>query len=98
MASEKALPIKKMNIGVINLAIWRNDVRFGREGDSRVMYSVTMERRYKDQNGAWQSSGSFRMNDIPKLKLLLEKAYEYLTMDMPEGADGTDRGGSGDDE
>ena len=92
MANEKALPVKKMNIGALNLAVWRNDVRFARDGDSRIMYSVTMERRYKDQSGAWQSSGSFRLNDIPKLKLLLEKAYEYLTMEVSEDDDSAGKG------
>ena len=88
MANERAQPVKKMNIGAVNLAIWRNDVRFGRDGDSRVMYSVSVERRYKDQSGTWQGSGSFRLNDIPKLKLLLEKAYEHLTMEIAEDDDG----------
>ena len=97
MASEKAQPLKKLNIGALNLAIWRNDVRFGRDGDARVMYSVTLERRYKDQSGTWQGSGSFRMNDIPKLALLLAKAYEYLTMEVSDDADG-DAKRNGDDE
>jgi hypothetical protein len=97
MANERTQPVKKMNIGALNLAVWRNDVRFGKDGDARVMYSVTMERRYKDQSGTWQSSGSFRLNDIPKVKLLLEKAYEYLTMEVSDDDDG-DAKSRGDDE
>ena len=92
MANDRTQPLKKMNVGAVNLAIWRNDVRFGRDGDSKVMYSVTVERRYKDQSGAWQGSGSFRLNDIPKLRLLLGKAYEYLTMEIAQEEEGAAKG------
>jgi hypothetical protein len=40
-------------------AIWRNE---GKEG--RAWYSVTIERRYKDDAGAWQSTGSFGADDL----------------------------------
>ena len=96
MANERTQPVKKMNIGAVNLAIWRNDVRFERDGDTRAMYSVTVERRYKDQGGTWQSSSSFRTNDIPKLGLLLSKAYEHLTMDIEHAGEDA-REGNGDE-
>ena len=92
MANDRTQPVKKINVGAVNLAIWRNDVRFAKDGDSKVMYSVTVERRYKDQSGAWQGSGSFRLNDIPKLRLLLGNAYEYLTMEIAQEEEGAAKG------
>jgi len=35
---------------------------------------------YKDQNGNFQNTSSFGVQDIPKAKLALEKAYEYLVL------------------
>ena len=37
-----------------------------------------MQRRYKDQDGQWQSTNSLDVNDIPKAILALSQAYTYL--------------------
>jgi hypothetical protein len=43
------------------------------------MLKATVERRYKDKKGVWQSSGSFGRNDIPLVKYCLDKAFEAIT-------------------
>lgn len=48
----------------ITAAIWRNESREG-----KVWYSANIERRYKDDQGNWQSTGSFSADDL----LLLQK-------------------------
>ena len=48
----------------ITAAVWRNE-----NADGRVWYSATIERRYKDRDGNWQSTGSFAAEDL----LLLQK-------------------------
>ncbi len=40
-------------------AIWRNQTQEGKS-----YYSVTIERRYKDKDGNWQSTGSFGADDL----------------------------------
>ena len=40
-------------------AIWRNT-----SSEGKTWYSVTIERRYKDKDGAWQSTGSFGADDL----------------------------------
>lgn len=45
-------------------AVWRNQ-----NDEGRAWYSATIERRYKDRDGAWQSTGSFAAEDL----LLLQK-------------------------
>lgn len=92
MVNGNAKPIKKYQAGSVSLAVWRNVYVDGMEGREGVMYSVTLERRYKDRSGIWQSTGSFRTNDIPKAALLLQKAYEFIQIEA-EGADGDSTGG-----
>ena len=72
-------PVKKYQSGAINLAIWENKAQTA--NGERTFYSVTFDRRYKDnKTDEWKSTNSLRENDIPKLKMLLDKAYEYINL------------------
>ncbi len=74
-----SLPIKKFAVGGIQVAVWKNE---GKEG--RNYYSVSFDKRYKDKNDEWKSSSSLKANDIPKAVLALEKAYEFISLKEPE--------------
>lgn len=53
-------------------------------GGEKFCYRTThFHRRYKDQNGDWQSSSILPVNDIPKAVIVLQKAYEYITSSNP---------------
>lgn len=91
MTNENAKPVKKFAAGTIHAAIWKNILPLS-GGSDNVMMSVTLERRYKDREGHWQSSGSLRVNDVPKAVLLLNKAFDFLTT-TAEGGDGGDMNG-----
>ncbi|MBI2133331.1 hypothetical protein HYU11_01475 [Candidatus Woesearchaeota archaeon] len=67
----KQLPEKKFKAGAVIATIWRNETSKGSYA------SVQLERRYKDGE-TWKSTGSLRLNDLPKAALVLNKAYEYL--------------------
>ena len=67
-------PEKQISTGAIQASIWNNvkgNVSFK---------TISLTRRYKDQNGKWQSSNNLRVTDIPKAQLVLSKAYEYLVL------------------
>ncbi|MDP6059660.1 MAG: hypothetical protein QGH33_12245 [Pirellulaceae bacterium] len=70
-------PLKKFRAGQITCALWENDAKVN--GRSVRMLKATVERRYKDKKGVWQSSGSFGRNDIPLVKYCLDKAFEAIT-------------------
>jgi hypothetical protein len=91
MIKESAKPVKKFVAGMIQVAVWRNALPIGGGNDGGMM-TVALERRYKDREGNWQSSGSLRVNDVPKAILLLNKAYEFLTTSAEDG-DGGDTNG-----
>lgn len=71
--AQRAPPIWKTAAGGVQLAIWKNNAPRG--GSFRT---VTLDRRFKRTNGEWGSTASFRMNDIPKAIVALQKAYEQL--------------------
>lgn len=73
------LPEKKFSTGALVATVWENQGK-SREGDNVSYKTVSLQRRYKDDKGEWQSTSSFRLNDIPKASLVLQKAYEYLVL------------------
>jgi len=74
-AEEKkaSAPVKHIRYGGISASIWANPTKEG-----RVFHTVTFQRAYKDKDGNWQNTESFRLHDLPKLRLLADKAYEQI--------------------
>ena len=66
-------PIKKFGAGVISASVWKNELK-----DGNIVYAVSIERRYQDKAGDWQSTSNLRMNDLPKVSMLADKAFEFL--------------------
>jgi hypothetical protein len=80
--TEKNMPEKKFSAGAVVATVWKN---VAEKNEKPVEYrTVTFERRYKDKAGAWQTSNSIRVNDLPKAALVIEKAYEYLVLKEPD--------------
>ena len=75
----KNVPEKKFSTGVITATVWQNQGK-GRNEETVSYRTVSMQRRYKDKNGVWQTANSLRINDLPKASLVLSKAYEYLVL------------------
>ena len=82
-------PVRKFQAGAISAALWPNKMTL-RDGRQIETLSVTLDRRYKDSDGEWKSSGSLREADIPKALLVLAKAYEFLTARAEGIADASD--------
>lgn len=80
--------MRKFKVGGVQVAVWENRIP-GKEGNEDLLHSVTIERRYKDEQGNWRSASSFRTGDLPKLMFALSKAYEYLALEE----DGQNKGG-----
>ena len=73
-----AQPEKKFKVGACTASVFVNEVK---TDDGPVpIKSVSLQRAYKDKNGEFQHTTSFKANDIPKAVLALNKAFEYLTL------------------
>ena len=73
-------PEKKFSTGAISATVWKNQATSKKTGEAVEFKTITLQRRYLDKDGKWQSSGSFRVTDLPKASLVLQKAYEYLVL------------------
>ena len=69
-------PIKKFSAGTISCALWENDAMV--DGKKVGILKATIERRYRDKDGTWKSSGSFSRNEIPLAVFCLVQAYAAM--------------------
>ena len=79
MNETKNIPEKKISTGAVTATIWQNQGKIN-TGETMEFRTVSLQRRYKDRNGAWQNATSLRLNDLPKASLVLQKAYEYMVL------------------
>jgi len=85
METKQNTPAKKFRAGAVSATVW-NNAKKDEEGNEKGMYStISIERSYKDKDDKWQSTNSLRLNDLPRAALVLNKAYEFLTMEKQKG-------------
>ena len=71
---DKNKPELKFRAGSIALTVWNNEVK-NESGESNAYKTVTINRAYKTKGGEWKNTSSLRLNDVPKLIMLLTKLY-----------------------
>ena len=69
-------PVEKFQAGQINAALWENEIEVN--GKTMPVLKATVQRRYKDKSGKWQSSNSFGRNEIPLAIYCLQQAFEKI--------------------
>ncbi len=74
----KQLPEKKFIASPIAATIWANEAE--KDGKKLTFRTVQIDRAYRDKDGEWQHTNSLRINDVPKAVLVLNKAYEYISL------------------
>jgi len=74
---ENKKQINKFKAGAVIADVWANEMK-DRQDNKFSVYTIAFERNYKDRDGNWKSTNSMRVNDIPKLRLVAQEAYEYL--------------------
>jgi hypothetical protein len=75
-------PVWKVRAGSVSCALWENEANVN--GRSVAMMKATIERRYRDGDGNWKSSGSFSRNEIPLAIFCLQKAFEKMIGEQEE--------------
>ena len=69
-------PLKKYRAGQVSAAVWENQANIG--GKQVTLLKATVERRFKDKEGNWQSSNSFSRNESPLAIYCLGKAFQAI--------------------
>ena len=85
------LPVARFKAGEVSSALWENQVQV--KGATVTILKATVQRRYKDRNGEWQSSQSFGRNEIPLAMHCLQKAFEKIIEMQNEESDNNSKTG-----
>jgi hypothetical protein len=85
MAGQK--PVAKFRAGQVSAALWENEITV-KNGGKATMLKATVQRRYRDKDGTWKSSGSFSRNEIPLAIYCLQKAFEKIIEVQIDSANG----------
>jgi len=73
-------PIYKENAGAIGVSVFENKGKT-KEGKDFVFKTINLQKSYKDKDGKWQNLNlSMRVDDIPKVRMLLAMAYKECTL------------------
>ena len=62
-------PEKKFSTGAISATVWKNAGTSKKTGESVEFRTVSLQRRYTDKDGKWQTSGSLRISDLLRIKV-----------------------------
>lgn len=79
-------PMWKTSCGSISAAAWANQIKTA-DGNVVPKTSVTIERRYKDADGRWQSTTSMSLADLLKLQVVTRHAIDRL-LEEERGGEG----------
>jgi hypothetical protein len=66
--------------GGICVAVWENKYINKETGIENNKISYTLEKSYKDKEGAWQKTGTLSTNDIPRVIVALDEAYRRAVL------------------
>ena len=78
MKNESKKPEKKFRSGSIIADVWNNTGK--KDGKEFSFKTVSIQRGYKDDQDEWKNTNSLRASDIPRALLVLQKAYEYTSL------------------
>jgi hypothetical protein len=83
MAKQNAKPIVVFRAGCCQASVWAEDAEEGK----RPKYSATIQKRYRDENGKWQTTPRFFRDELALLMLVTHKAYEAVALRSQEPED-----------
>lgn len=78
-------PVFKHSAGAISATGFSQEIQT-KDGPKQVT-NVVLQRAYTDKEGKWQHTNSFKKNDLPKVVLVAQQAYESLVTKQDEDAD-----------
>lgn len=83
----KPKPIKDFRSGNIQASVWRNEVE--KNGQTQVRHSVKIQKRFRKEHGDYQDTNYYFRDDLPKLILVAQKAFEFISLTESKDAEET---------
>ena len=71
-------PEKVFQHGALKAAIFANERE--KDGQTFTKKQVSFQKIYRDKEGLLRTTTSLEVNDLPKAVVVLQKAFDYLTV------------------
>ena len=78
-------PIKDFRAGNIQASVWKNEVE--KDGQTVVRHSVRIQKQFKNEDGDYQETPYYFRDDLPRLILITQKAFEFITLKESKDAE-----------
>lgn len=74
-------PVYVARAGTVTASVWKNKTK----DEDKEYYSITIQKQYKEKDSDdWKESKTFFVDDLPKLKLVLDSCYQYCVLKIRE--------------
>ena len=73
----KRKPVAIVREDDVSASVWARE--FVVQGSPKIFYSISLERSYKDRDGAWKYTKSFDADSLGKLVSVVQRASESIT-------------------
>ena len=83
--NDKPKPVTDFRVGGISASVWRNEVQ--QDGEIRTRYSIRVQKRYRNSDGEYTPTEYYFPEDMPKLQLCIQKAFEFTMLKERKDAD-----------
>ena len=80
----KRKPVAILRVEDCSASVWARESVV--QGTPRTFYSVTLERSYKDRNGAWKYTRSFDADSLVRVANLCQRAEETIRTRIQQDA------------
>jgi hypothetical protein len=80
-------PVETIRIGNVSITIWEN------VGKDFTTQSFQIAKNYLDKNKDWQSTNSFKLTELDKLRLAIDEALKWKYLSKDDKPEQTNNGG-----
>ncbi len=88
MAQPKnAKPLQVFRSGTVSASVWRNETE--KNGQIVVRHSVSIRKQYKKDDGSYENTNQYFPDELMRLAMVAQKAFEFLCLKGSGDADDT---------
>jgi hypothetical protein len=80
-------PVKEFRAGSVRASIWQ-DKAIDKNHEPFNVYSVRVEKRYRDAAGNWQSAKRFSRTDLADVELVVFQARQFIALATRQPSEG----------
>ncbi len=80
-------PEKKFKCGAVEALVFGNEI--DKNGRTVKVWNVVVQKWYLNKDEEWKTTNRFDVNELPKVRLVTEEAYKYITLKESDWNDGS---------